>query len=318
MLFLGYQLASRVNVGSVHEAVPTRKRDCRDALMPPSFAAVTDAVDELFTLPPSEFTAARNALVKQLRADKQREAADEVKALRRPNLPAWALNQVARSDPEGIAGVLEAGAAVVSAQRRALSGVRDSGLREASQRRREAIDDVWRKVASVLRDAGAEPQAHRQAVAATLEAASLDPAVAQVVTAGRLTVDVPPPSGFGDVAGFSLVAPAEGDSEQPSEADTGDDGADHAAAQAAAQARRHAEQARRRADELVDRAAEARRTAVRTADEAARLEQRAAQTRARAEEESAHADELSEQADRAQSEAEQAAAEAARLAEARP
>lgn len=286
--------------------------------MPPSFAAVTDAVDELFTLPPSEFTAARNALVKQLRADKQREAADEVKALRRPNLPAWALNQVARSDPDGIAGVLEAGAAVVAAQRRALSGVRDSGLREASQRRRDAIDAVWRKVASVLRDTGAEPQAHRRAVAATLEAASLDAEVAEIVSAGRLSADVPAPSGFGDIGGFSLVPPADGDSDEADEGETGDDAAERAAAQASAEARNRARQARRRADELVERAAEARRAAVRTADEATRLEQRAAQTRARADEESAHADELSEQAERAQSEAEQAEAEATRLADARP
>ena len=284
--------------------------------MPPSFAAVSDPVDELFALPPSEFTAARNALVKQLRAEKRRAEADEVKALRRPNLPAWALNQVARSHGDAIQGVLEAGAAVVAAQRRALSGVRDSGLREASQRRREVIDEVWRLAASVLRDAGVEAQAHRQPIAATLEAASVEPDVAGALVAGRLSTDAPAPSGFGDVAGFTLIAPAEQDDEQEPVPDAEAD-AERAAAQAAAQARRDAEQARRRADDLAQRAAEARRVAVRTADEASRLEQRAAQTRTRADEEAALAQELAAQAERAEEEAEQAEAEAARLAKRR-
>ena len=268
------------------------------------------AVDELFTLAPSEFTAARNALVKQLRADKRREEADEVKALRRPSVPAWALNQVARAHPDAVERVISAGAGVVAAQRRALSGVRDAGLREASLKRREAIDDVWRLVASVLRGAGAEPQAHRLAVAGTLEAASLDADVAAVVHAGRLTSDVPAPSGFGDVAGFTLVAPPD-DAPAGDGPAHGDQAGEAKARAAAAEAKRLATQARRRADELAERAAEARRSALRTADEATRLEQRAAKTRERAQEEAAVADDLAAQADRAAAEAEQAEAAAA-------
>ena len=56
-------------------------------------------MDELFDLPPTEFIAARDALAKQLKADGDAGAAAEVKALRRPSVAAWAVNQVARRQP---------------------------------------------------------------------------------------------------------------------------------------------------------------------------------------------------------------------------
>lgn len=311
MLRLGYQSASRVRVGSVHDAVPTRTLDCRRLLMPPSFVPVDDPVDALFALPPSEFTAARNALVKQLRGEKRRDEAEAVKALKRPSVPAWALNQVARRDPDAIEAVIEAGAAVGTAQRRALSGVRDSGLREASQQRRERIDAVWQKAAAALREAGTQPATHRQTVAATLEAASVDPEAAQLVRDGRLSADLPAPSGFGDVAGFALV-PQEADADagqDASEAPQPEAPEDHdaAAREALAEAQRQLDAANRRAEELADRAADARRAAVRTADEAERAERRATQLRRRAGEEASTAEELAEQAEAMQRQTEKAA-----------
>jgi hypothetical protein len=282
-----------------------------------SFSDVADPVDELYTLPPAQFTAARNALVKTLRAEKRRDDAEAVKSLKRPSVPAWALNQVARSSPEAVDQVLEAGAAVAAAQRRALSGVRDAGLREASQQRRDAIDAVFRLAADVLRDAGTQPQTHRMAIAATLEAASVDPEVAAAVRAGRLTTDVPAPSGFGDVTGLGLVPEAPGPhKQQPArdepggDDDTRDDAAARAAAEAAQLAALHAAQAKRRADELAQRAAEARRQAVRTENEAQRMEERAAQVRARADEAATAADDLAAQADDAARAASDAQAEA--------
>lgn len=275
---------------------------------------VDDAVDALFELPPSEFTAARNALVKQLRAEKRRDEADAVKALKRPSVPAWAVNQVARSHPEAVERLIEAGAAIGAAQRRALSGVRESGLRQASSQRRERIDELWRAAADVLRAAGTEPTPHRQAVAATLEAASVEPEAADLVRRGRLSADLPAPSGFGDVSGFALVPETgDGDDDAPADAESEEEsaseqGGDSAAREALADAERQAGQARRRADDLQDRAADARRKAVRTADEAERLERRAAQTRRRAEEEAADADELAATAQAARSEAEEAEA----------
>ena len=57
-------------------------------------------MDDLFALPPAEFIAARDALAKRLKADGDATRAAEVKALRRPSVAAWAVNQVARRKPE--------------------------------------------------------------------------------------------------------------------------------------------------------------------------------------------------------------------------
>ena len=278
-----------------------------------------EEIDALFALPPAEFTAARNTLVKRLRAEKRRDEADQVKSLRRPTVPAWAVNQVARAEPAALDQLIEAGAAVAAAQRRALSGVRDAGLREASAERRERIDEVWKVAAGLLRDAGVDPQQHRQPVAATLEAASLDDEAAEVVRRGRLSADLPAPSGFGAVAGFSLVPEASG---APADAEADDEAAENDADPGAARARAEqqladavsqAKAAQRRAEELQSKAAEARRAAVRTTDEAQRLEQRAAQVRESALRQTAEADALAADVEAAEAQAVEAEAEVARL-----
>jgi hypothetical protein len=59
-----------------------------------------DAVAGLYQLPVAEFVAARDQLVRQLRAAGDREAARRVAALRRPSISAWAANQLARPPPQ--------------------------------------------------------------------------------------------------------------------------------------------------------------------------------------------------------------------------
>ena len=51
-------------------------------------------VDALFTLPLAEFTAARNALIKQLKKANRDLDAEKVKALAKPSVSAWAVNQL--------------------------------------------------------------------------------------------------------------------------------------------------------------------------------------------------------------------------------
>lgn len=279
------------------------------------------AIDDLYALPPSEFTAARNALVKRLKAEKRRDDAEAVKQLRRPTVPAWAVNQLHRTDPSALDRLFQAGAAVATAQRRALSGVRDAGLREASAQRRESIDEAWKVVAQILRDAGIDPVPHRPPVAATLEAASADPAVGEGVRAGRLAADLPAPSGFGDVFGFSVV-PDAGEERGGGAAGGGSPAAGDGAAQARRRARleqqlaaatSEATAAARRARELTDRAADQRRAAARAEAEATRLEQRAAAARAAASEQTAAAQEAVEEADSAARAADAAAGDLERL-----
>lgn len=281
--------------------------------MAPSFPRVDDDVDELFALAPSEFTAARNDLVKRLKAANRTDEAAAVKALRRPTVPAWAVNQTARRNPAAVEALIAAGAAVATAQRRALSGVRDSGLRDASAQRRERVDELWRIAADVLAEAGVDPQPHRPAVAATLEAASVDADAAELVRRGRLTTDLPAPSGFGDVGGFSVVADTdEAAPEAPPPQDTGAEDPDavaRAAREALENARSRAATDSAAADEAQVKAGDAEQAAMRTDAEAQRLEHRAREVRERATRLREEAHRLAEEAAEARAAAEFSAAQ---------
>jgi len=61
-----------------------------------------------------EFIGRRDALVKQLRAAKQREHADHVKALRKPSRMAWVLDNAVYEDP---ASIEQLASAIIEAQR---------------------------------------------------------------------------------------------------------------------------------------------------------------------------------------------------------
>lgn len=180
-----------------------------------------DEVDALFTVAPDEFTAARDGLVKRLRAGGERDAAKSVAGLRRPKLAAWAVNHLVRADRPAVEALLESGAAVREQQRRLLSGVKAPQLRAVSAARRAAIEKLVTKAVAALGQAGVNPQAHVAEVTATLEAASADEQAGQQVLAGRLSLPLAPPSGFGDLSGLNLVV-------------NEDDRADQALAKAAA------------------------------------------------------------------------------------
>ncbi len=53
-----------------------------------------DDVDALYWLPLAEFTAARNTLAARLKQGGRRNEADFVKALVKPSITAWAVNQL--------------------------------------------------------------------------------------------------------------------------------------------------------------------------------------------------------------------------------
>jgi hypothetical protein len=142
-----------------------------------------DEADELYGLPDDEFTAARDALAKRLRAEKRREEADEVKALRRPNVVAGAINRAVRE--HGADDLLAAGEALREAHEALLSGDGDAaGVREATAREREAVRELARLA---LGDGASESTAEK--VRATLHAASVDEDVRERLAAGRLERD---------------------------------------------------------------------------------------------------------------------------------
>ena len=151
----------------------------------------------LYQLPLDEFTAARNALAKEAGA-----AGAEIRALQKPPLAAWAINQVIWRGRPTFHAFNASAAALRAAHSGVVSGKR-ADLRAAGKAHEEALEAVAKAALAILRDAGQPAtDATKQAILTTLRAlpASSDPP-------GRLT-QVLQPTGFELLAGLS-AAPAD-------------------------------------------------------------------------------------------------------------
>jgi hypothetical protein len=155
--------------------------------------ALESEVDRLYQLPLSEFTAARNALAKTLKGD---EAA-RVKALAKPTVVPWAVNQLFWRDRKTFDRLLKAGSALREAQIAALGG-RHADVRRATEAHRAALSDAVRSATALATAGGASPQADQ--LARMLEAVSLSTAAEG---AGRFA-ELIQPSGFEALAGIAV------------------------------------------------------------------------------------------------------------------
>jgi hypothetical protein len=159
----------------------------------------------LYRAAPEDFIGGRDDLVSDLRARGRNDEARDVKALRRPTVVAWALNQLADADSVGVDALLDAGAGLRAAQRAALSGGGADLLRTATTARRKAVSDLAGVAAGVLRDAGKDPGVHVDEITSALEAAAVDDDAGEALRHGTFERPPRPESGFGDPAGLSLV-----------------------------------------------------------------------------------------------------------------
>jgi hypothetical protein len=154
--------------------------------------------EDLYAVDLGDFVVARNGLAARLRADGDRDAATAVKAMRKPPRAAWALNVLARAEPEVVAQALDA------AQRVAES-ISDGGdeLRTAQ---RDYTRAVTATVDAAAQRAGLSGDALLEQMRATVLAAGADPdgEVASNLRAGTLATDAPAP-GF-SFAGMDLAA----------------------------------------------------------------------------------------------------------------
>jgi hypothetical protein len=155
-------------------------------------------IDSLFGMPLDRFIPERDALAKQLRATGDREAVDRVKGLRKPTVPAWALNQLARQDPGGVTDLIELGGRLRDAQRRAISGGDAGPLREAGEARRALVARLAPVAAEILQGTGTASAPHEEEITSTLEAAAADEEAGERLRAGRLERPLRPPSSFGE------------------------------------------------------------------------------------------------------------------------
>jgi hypothetical protein len=157
---------------------------------------VTDALDldarldQLFASEPKEFTATRDALVRDLKADDRTDEAAEVKALRKPTVAVAAVNCVARTHPDQVASLVEIGAKLAAMQ--ADAGADRDELRDLTRQRRTLLVQLTDHAAATTE----RPDAARSSITATLDTASLDDQLRDDLQRGRLTQELSPAARF--------------------------------------------------------------------------------------------------------------------------
>src|SRR5207248_1815225 len=136
----------------------------------------SEVIDRLYGLPREEFTPARDAASKELRAAGERDAAAEVKRLRKPSRLAWALNQVRRHDPEPVDELIAAGERLQEAQRQLVEAGERGLLRDAAADERELVGKIADLAERELATSGHPANATAQGkLFSTLHAAAADP-----------------------------------------------------------------------------------------------------------------------------------------------
>src|SRR6185436_14881372 len=112
-----------------------------------------DDVDALFSLPLAEFTGARNGLAAQLKKSGRGDEAARVKALGKPSISAWAVNQLYWNHRAAFDRLIASGERFHKAQK---SG-KIADMRSALDARRGELLQLADLATSLLRDAGQNP-----------------------------------------------------------------------------------------------------------------------------------------------------------------
>ncbi|TMU96779.1 hypothetical protein [Streptomyces sp. DASNCL29] len=230
-----------------------------------------DAVaDELYALPPADFTAARDERAKDARTAGDRKLAERIRRLRRPTKAAWASNLLVRRQPDEAEQVLRLGEAL----RQAHQDLDGGQLRKLSTQQRQLIAALARQARELTAQAG-QPigEGAQREVEETLRAVLADPDAGQEWVRGRLAKPLAAPTGFALVTDAARSAPpTSGRGERASGGRVADLDA------ARSRRRERQEQERRRAQQEQER---------RRAQQEKRREQRERQARAHQEAEDA-------------------------------
>jgi hypothetical protein len=153
-----------------------------------ALGAAQEELERLYLQPPERFTRTRDELARSLRERGEREAAQEVKKLRRPSVAAWLVNQLGLREPGAVESLLAAGKRLRELEDAMLAGKGNADeLRAAAAEERDAIQEL---VAAARRIADHDDRKVNEAifdrVAETLQAASADEELAESVRAGRV------------------------------------------------------------------------------------------------------------------------------------
>jgi DNA repair exonuclease SbcCD ATPase subunit len=175
--------------------------------VPAKLGSLDAELDTLFQLAPGEFTTARNALAARLKKSGRAEDAEQVKALAKPPVTAWTVNQLYWQHREAFDQLIATGERFRKAQASQLAG-KAADMRGPLEARRAALAEMAKLAAVTLRDGGgsATPDNMRR-ITTTLEALSTYGSHPDAPRPGRLLDDVEPP-GFETLA---ALVPRVGD-----------------------------------------------------------------------------------------------------------
>lgn len=137
--------------------------------------------DALYGLDLGDFTPARDARARELKGEK--DLAARVKALRKPSVAAWVVNQLVRHETGQVDQVLEVGAALREAQ----ANLAGDDLRALTRQRRQLTAAVTGRARALAASRGHKvTPAVSDQVEATLTAAMVDEGCARAVRSGQL------------------------------------------------------------------------------------------------------------------------------------
>jgi hypothetical protein len=234
-------------------------------------------LDRLYELPLAEFTAARDESAKRLRAEGQRELADQVKQLRKPTVAVWIVNRLAHDRALDVQRLVKAGEALTKSQAAAAKGDAADKFAEARSEEQHALERLAGAARELAERESVGAPAIERAIQ-TLRAASLTAEGRGLLKRGRLTEELQPPGFDALTAGLApkrktkagKPAARRNDREQRR--------------QALKEARDRVAQLRAKERELVNAARGAQREAERAEKEAVTLHRRAqdAETKAAA------------------------------------
>jgi len=155
--------------------------------------ALDAEIDRLYQLPLDEFTTARNELAKGAGSEAKR-----VRALAKPPIAAWAVNQLHWKNPDLWNALIAAGENAQRAHRAVLAG-KSGDVRAAGKVHEDAVEKALRATLKLLEEAGhPAADATKHAIGTTLRALPGDE------VAGRFTRTLQP-AGFGMLTGLQVT-----------------------------------------------------------------------------------------------------------------
>ena len=159
-----------------------------------------DVLEQLYAADLDDFVAERKRLERLLRDEGRTNEADELAKLRKPALPVYAANRLARERTDDVAKLIAAGERLTAAH-----GAGDpEELRTAQAELGERVRSLARDAEEAVGQPVSDPMEQRLAV--LLRAAAIAPDSAELLRRGVLAEEVEP-SAFDALAGMKIAKP---------------------------------------------------------------------------------------------------------------